>query len=404
MTIRAARVAMGWKAVRLAREIGVSETTLSRWENGHQQPHRRHREQLCRVLGRDPVDLGFEEDLLDVNRRELVQRLIGAFGPAAVTSLVGGAGAESLERLASAARRPSLVDVTAVEHLELVTQTHRMLYHELSSVELVAALTGHLQVTILLLRGAQRLPLRRRLAAIAGETAGHAAWLFHDLGDRPSAARYYAVADVAIAEAGDPALHAYVCGFHSLVTGSEGQAREALVLARGAVETAERIATATTRAWLTGVEARALASVGDRKACFGALRRAETAIGQSRREGDPAWMYEFDHARLLALAGACHGQLGTTAAAERTLQEALEALGPQRSRRRAEVLVELARVHVQQQDVDKAAGLARESLQIAAETGSLAGVHRVARFRPELAPWNGARAVKALDELLDGVR
>lgn len=286
MTIRAARVAKGWKAVRLAREIEVSETTLSRWENGHQQPHRRHREQLCQVLGRDPVDLGFEEDLLDVNRRELVQRLIGAFGPAAVTSLVGGAGAESLERLASAARRPSLVDVTAVEHLELVTQTHRMLYHELSSVELVAAVTGHLQVTILLLGGARRLPMRRRLAAIAGETAGHAAWLFHDL---------------------------------------------------GAVEIMEQSATATTRAWLTGVEARALASVGDRKACFGALRRAETAMGQSRREADPAWMYEFDHARLLALAGG-YGELGTTAAAERTLQEALEALGPERSRRRAEVL------------------------------------------------------------------
>lgn len=127
-------------------------------------------------------------------------------------------------------------------------------------------------------------------------------------------------------------------------------------------------------------------------------------MGQSRREADPAWMYEFDHARLLALAGGCYGELGTTAAAERTLQEALEALGPERSRRRAEVLVELARVHVQRQDVDKAAGLARESLQIAAETGSLAGVHRVARFRPELTPWDGARAVKALDEALDGAR
>ncbi len=404
MTLRAARVARGWKAVRLARELGVSETTVSRWENGHQQPHRRHREQLCWVLGRDPVDLGFEEDLLDVNRRELMQKLIGAFGPAAVTSLLGGAGVEGLERLVSIARRPSRVDATAVEHLELVTQTHRMLYHELSATELVAALTGHLQVTIRLLEGAQPLSLRRRLAAIAGETAGHAAWLFHDLGDRHRAARYYAAADVATAEAGDLALHAYVRGFQSLVMCNEGQTRRALELARGAVETAERSATATTRAWLIGVQARTLASVGDRKACFGALRRAQTAVGHSRRDDDPAWMYEFDDNRLLALAGSCYGQLGETAAAERTLRVALEAHGQERSRRRAELLIELAKVNVARQDADNAADLAHESLQIAAETGSLAGVHRVARFRRELTPWDGTRAVKALDDVLQSAR
>lgn len=153
----------------------MSETTLSRWENGHQQPHRRHREQLCRVLGSDPLDLGFEEDLLEVDRREFMHKLIGALGAATVALLAGGVGAESLERVASVVRRHSRVDRTTVEQLELVTQTHRGLYHDLSSVELVGALTGHLHVTTLLLGGAQRLPLHRRLAAIAGETAGHVA-------------------------------------------------------------------------------------------------------------------------------------------------------------------------------------------------------------------------------------
>ena len=62
--------------------------------------------------------------------------------------------------------------------------------------------------------------------------------------------------------------------------GSQGQAREALGFVRGAVEIAERSATATTRAWLASLEARALASVGDTKSCFGALRWARTAIGQ----------------------------------------------------------------------------------------------------------------------------
>jgi len=260
--------------------------------------------------------------------------------------------------------------------------------------------TGHLQVVTLLLRGTQPLPLRRRLAAIAGETAGHAAWLFHDLSDQHSAARYYAVADGATREAGDPALDAYVRGFRSLVMSSQGQARAALGLARDAAETAQRSATATTRAWLAGLEAQALASVGDRTPCLDALRRADTALGQARREEDPAWMYEFDHSRLLALTGACYGQLGKTAAAGQTLREALEALGPKRTRRRAEVLVDLARVHTQQQDVAEAAGLAGEALEIAVETGSPAGIQRVRRFRPELARWNDTRVVAALDEQL----
>ena len=84
-------------------------------------------------------------------------------------------------------------------------------------------MTGHLQVVTLLLDGAQRLPLRRRLAAVASKTAGHAAWLFHDLGDQPTATHYYVMAEVAVREADDPALEAYVQGFRSLVLGSEGQ-------------------------------------------------------------------------------------------------------------------------------------------------------------------------------------
>ncbi len=346
------------------------------------------------------VFVPIDADALACSSRVFTEKILGVFGAAAEAPLVGYASIESLERLASAVRQPSQVGPVVVEHLELVTQTHRDLYYDLSSAELVAAVTGHLQVTTLLLGDTQPLQLRRRLAAIAGETAGHAAWLCHDLGDRYGTERYYAVADIATREAGDAALDAYVRGFRSLVMGSQGQAREALGLARSAVEMAQRSATATTRAWLASLEAQALASVGDRKACFGALRRADTALGQARREEDPAWMYEFDHVRLLAVTGACYRWLGKIAAAERTLREALEALGPKRTRRRAEVLVDLARVRARQQDAEQAAGLACEALEIAVETGSPAGIQRVARFRSELAGWNGTRAVTALDEQL----
>jgi hypothetical protein len=151
----------------------------------------------------------------------------------------------------------------------------------------VDAVTGHVRGVTRLLRGAQHRVLRRRLAAVAGETAGHAAWLFHDLGDQKLTERYYLDAAIATRKAGDPALDAYVSGFKSLVRASQGEPKAALALARAARQAGARSATATTRAWLAGLEAQALASLHDNKACFVALRQAETAIGQARPEEDP---------------------------------------------------------------------------------------------------------------------
>jgi DNA-binding XRE family transcriptional regulator len=93
--LQAARLDKGWKAAKLAAELGVSDTTLSRWENGRQQPTLGHQQRLCEVLDKAPV-----------------------------------------------------------EHLEAVTATHRQLYHHLSSLELVDPVTGHLRGVTRLLRGA----------------------------------------------------------------------------------------------------------------------------------------------------------------------------------------------------------------------------------------------------------
>jgi hypothetical protein len=244
--------------------------------------------------------------------------------------------------------------------------------------------------------------LRRRLAAVAGETAGHAAWLFHDLGDQKMTERYYADATIATRKAGDPALDAYVYGFKSLVRASDGDPKAALALARGARQAGARSATATTRAWLAGLEAQALASLHDNKACFAALRQAEKAIGQARPDEDPPWMYSFDAGRLAALAGTCYRQLGKLIAAERTLQEALEELDASCTRRRSEALLELALVQLEKEDIDKACRLATYSYAAAVEAGSVLGQRRVRRFRSRLDRWSDAEAVRNLDEQLAG--
>jgi tetratricopeptide (TPR) repeat protein len=141
----------------------------------------------------------------------------------------------------------------------------------------------------------------------------------------------------------------------------------------------------------------------DNKACFVALRQAETAIGQARPEEDPPWMYSFDEGRLAALAGACYRQLGKIAAAERTLQEALEALEPSCTRRRSEALLEFAHVQLDKEDIDEACRFATQSYAAAVEAGSVVGQRRVGAFRSRLDRWSDAEAVRRLDEQLAGL-
>jgi len=146
----------GWKAARLAAELEVSETTLSRWENGRQQPALRHQQRLCEVLDMDPVELGFEGDILEVGtRREFIRQVTALVGTATMEALLDVGGPDALDRYSLAVGHPTRVDRATVQHLETVTATHRELYHHLSSFELVDAVTGHLRGVARLLRGAQ---------------------------------------------------------------------------------------------------------------------------------------------------------------------------------------------------------------------------------------------------------
>jgi tetratricopeptide (TPR) repeat protein len=352
----------------------------------------------------EPVELGFEGDILQVGtRREFMRQVTALVGTATMEAFLEVGGPDALDRFSLAVDRPTRVDRATVQQLETITATHRELYHHLSSFELVDAVTGHLRGVTRLLRGAQNRVLRRRLAAVAGETAGHAAWLYHDLGDQRLTERYYAEAAIATRKAGDPALDGYVSGFKSLVRASQGQPKAALALARAARQAGARSATATTRSWLAGLEAQALATLHESKACFVALREAETAIGQARPEEDPPWMYSFDDARLAALAGACYRQLGKLPAAERTLQDALAALDASCTRRRSEALLELALVQLEKEDIDEACQFAGQSYEAAMAAGSVVGQRRVGEFRSGLDQWSDTEAVRNLDDQLAGL-
>jgi tetratricopeptide (TPR) repeat protein len=302
-----------------------------------------------------------------------------------------------LDRLALEMRRPS-TDPAKVEYLEQVTAIHRKLYHSSTPSELIDALRGHLSAVVAALRSAERPALRRRLASIAGETAGHVAWLSHDLNHERGASRYYMISASAMRQADNPALDAYVQGFKSQVRSSQGEFEQARVLAEDASRKAARSGTATLRSWLWGLRGRALADLGDASGCVAALKHAEKAIGQARPEEDPPWLDVFDAARFSVLAGSCYRKLGQTDAAEELLQLALTQIGPASSRRRSTALLELALVEVDRGELERACRLAGTVLEILSRVGSLSGVHQVVQFRSAVDSRGGTPALADLDE------
>lgn len=253
---------------------------------------------------------------------------------------------------------------------------------------------------ILALKNTERSSLRHRLASIAAETAGHVAWLCHDLNDDRGATRYYAISAIAIRQAHNPALDAYVQGFKSQVRHRQGEFEQARLLAEGASRKAARSGTATLRSWLWGLRGQALADLGDTAGCGAALKKAEKAIEQARPEEDPPWLDAFDAGRFAVLAGSCYRKLGQLAAAEELLQLSLTQIGPSSSRSRGSALLELGLVELDKGNLEQACRLAGTALQVLAEIGSLAGVHQVVQLRSLVDNHGGTQALADLDEQL----
>jgi tetratricopeptide (TPR) repeat protein len=216
-------------------------------------------------------------------------------------------------RLGAAARRPSAVTVTLVDELEEITDRQRVLYHALSSAEILIPVEAHLSLLASLLRGTQPEPLRRRIASAAVEAAGFAAWLWFDLGDQFKMGALYEMADGLSGEAGNPALAAYITGYRALATEAWGRGREAVRQAEAARDRAPAGTSQLARSWLSAVGANTLALTGDRSTALNLLGEASDQLDAAQgkeAQGREEWMYDFDRSALAAYQGQCHLRLG----------------------------------------------------------------------------------------------
>lgn len=216
----------------------------------------------------------------------------------------------------------------------------------------------------------------RKLAAAASEAAGLAAWLAVDQADDAAAGRQYRQAVSYAHRSGSDTLAAYMLGSMALWAAETGRASDATRLLGHARQSIPQPAPPTVGAWLAAIEATAHASTGDADAALAACKRSETAVAAAH---DPMWpwLFPFDAAKLAGYVGACATRLGLPRTALPALTEALDGLGPARTKQRALMLADLAVNHRALGHDDEAREVAAEARAIGIERRSAKVLQRV---------------------------
>jgi hypothetical protein len=329
-------------------DLGIDANAVSRHERGIIAIPRPPYPELYARLYRTTVGTLWPGRMSGMERRQFLQ----AVAATPLAAMLGGAdpGAEAITAVTGGFRR-----------LESTTP----------ATELGAPVSAHLGFIAGRLEGGGR-----QVAAAASEAAGLAAWLAVDQADHAAAGHHYRQAVTFARRSGLDTLAAYMLGSMALWAAETGRASDAARLLGQARQSIPEPAPPTVGAWLAAIEATAAASAGDADATVAAWKRAETAVAAGH---DPMWpwLFPFDAAKLAGYVGACATRLRLPRTAVPALTEALDGLGPARTKQRALVLANLAVNHRALGDEGQARELAAQARAIGIERRSPKVLQRV---------------------------
>jgi hypothetical protein len=164
-----------------------------------------------------------------------------------------------------------------------------------------------------LLRGRSGEEVGRELHSAVGEATLLAAWMTYDSTPSSGLAQRYFVQALGLAKAADDRLlGASILDAMSHQATYMGRFSDAANLARAARTGTGNVATPTLTAHFHTMEARALARLGDAKACDRALAEAVREFDRRNPDDDPEWIRYFNEVELNAEFGHCYRDLGRT--------------------------------------------------------------------------------------------
>lgn len=439
---------------RLGSVVGFSHTYVSLVENGHEKPslpfvrlvdqalqahgallalheqvrieHEETRDEAQELRARaalllqdpDTVDLVVIDDMGAA--AELYARLDAQAPPAAegdemkrraVLKLGGAAGIDllgsELFELSAAIEARSLADVGLPELRAQVARLDRA-YGKAAPHELLPKLRSLQAVITELLKRPLPLAERRRLYTMAAHMAGLRGWLAFDLADHGAARAWWGTGLKISTQAEAYGLAGWIVGSRSMIPTYDGDARGALKLIAIGRRFADRDSDATTKSWLSSLESRALAGLGDQRG----FREAEQLAASFMRHGRPDERkhgMDFKGAKpavTLFYEGSSRMLLRKPKEAQPILVEALALQGPRNLKARATVQLCLATTHAQQRDYDGAVGLATRALAALPDNLRIGPIlRRVGDFERELAAApKGVRKIGEFNEFTRELR
>jgi hypothetical protein len=238
-----------------------------------------------------------------------------------------------------------------------------------------------------LLHGRYTDQVGRVLFSAVAEATLLAAWMTYDSAPASGLAQRYFIQALGLAQAGDDRLlGAGILDAMSHQATYLGRFGEAADLARAARTGTGGLATATLTAHFHTMEARALARLGDTRACDAALAAAVREFERRNPEDDPAWFQYFDEAELAAEIGHCFRDVGRAADATQHASQSLAAVeGPGFQRSDFFAAVVLADAHLAAGELEQACGVALNALTAGEQIRSARCVNYLREFRQRLA-------------------
>jgi hypothetical protein len=237
------------------------------------------------------------------------------------------------------------------------------------------------------------------LSAVADATQ-LAAWMTYDSTPHSPQAQKYFIQALGLAQAaGDRLLGAGILDSMSHQATYTGRFREAANLAQAARFGTAGVATASLTAHFHAMEARAMARLGEAKACEMSLAAAMTEYERRRPEDDPDWFQYFDEAELSAEFGHCLRDLGRSADAAEYAGRSVGATSDGRfARSDFFATMVLADAHLAAGDAEQACATALVALAVGEKVRSGRCVSYLREFREHLVVAEGAAAVRDFGE------
>lgn len=245
-----------------------------------------------------------------------------------------------------------------------------------------------------LLGGRYSASVGRALFSAAAEGTLLAAWMTYDSMPTSGLAQRYFTQALALAQsADDRLLGASILDAMSHQATYVGRYREAANLARAAMTGTRTLATPGLTAHFHAMEARALARLGDARACDLALVAAVRGFERRKPDNEPPWFQYFDEAELAAELGHCFRDLGRATDASQHASQCLDVIDEStflRSDFFAAMV--LADAYVAACEIEQACRVALNALALGEQLRSARCVRYLREFRARLAGIGPARS------------